>query len=122
MLNTSAFVAALALLAGCSGEDPNGSEGGGGDDTTSTSTSSGNGSTTGSGMTTTGSGETTTTGSGETTSGTTSGGSACADLMGEGFTVGDIAEDWELPNEAAQMIALYDSCGKVIFYEEGSMW
>ena len=48
--------------------------------------------------------------------------SACAEMMGEGYAVGDIAENWSLPNAVGEMIELHDLCGKVIFYEEGSMW
>jgi hypothetical protein len=48
--------------------------------------------------------------------------SACGAIFGEGFTVGDIAENWSLPNHVGAIIKLHDFCGKVIFYEEGSMW
>ena len=48
--------------------------------------------------------------------------SACQEIMGEGYAVGDIAANWSLPNALGEMIELHDMCGKVIFYEEGSMW
>ena len=52
----------------------------------------------------------------------TSPGSACAEMVGAGYSIGDIATNWKLPNAVGQMIELYDLCGKVIFFEEGSMW
>ncbi|MFP6686962.1 MAG: hypothetical protein VB934_19730 [Polyangiaceae bacterium] len=48
--------------------------------------------------------------------------SACQEIMGEGYAAGDIAANWSLPNALGEMIELHDMCGKVIFYEEGSMW
>ena len=70
-----------------------------------------------------------TTGGGSTGSvGGTSGGGApnvpsqCDANAGEGDSVGDIAATWSLLDHLGQMVSLYDLCGKVIYFEEGSMW
>lgn len=46
----------------------------------------------------------------------------CGTIVGEGYTIGQIAENWSLPDHLGAMFDLMDVCGKVIFYEEGSMW
>ena len=61
------------------------------------------------------------TSTGSTSTGSSSSG-GCENLQGEGYAMGQVAENWSLPDHIGAMIALYDFCGKVIFYEEGSMW
>jgi hypothetical protein len=47
---------------------------------------------------------------------------ACGTIVGEGYTVGQVAENWSLPSNLGAMVELMGYCGKVIFYEEGSIW
>ena len=46
----------------------------------------------------------------------------CDNLVGEGFAVGPIAENWTSLDADGNPVELYDSCGKVIFYENGAEW
>jgi hypothetical protein len=41
---------------------------------------------------------------------------------GEGYTVGQIAENWTLRNQEGDEVSLHDYYGKVIFFEDGSQW
>jgi len=63
-------------------------------------------------------------GASATDTGTDTGSSAAcaAGLQVDGHAIGDIAENWSLPNNLLQMVQLHDFCGKVVFYEEGSQW
>jgi hypothetical protein len=72
--------------------------------------------------TTTSAGASTAGGGADGAGGDDGGSSACGEIKGEGFALGDVAENWTLPNALGQMIALHNMCGKVIFYEEGSLW
>jgi hypothetical protein len=47
---------------------------------------------------------------------------ACADVVGEGYAAGQIAEDWSLPDGTGNLVHLYGFCGKVIYYEGGAEW
>jgi hypothetical protein len=102
--------AAIALLAlsGCS-SDPASSSGGDGGNTGSTGNGAGgtNGTTSG-------------TGAGGTTTGT--GPSACDNIAGEGYTLGQINEDWTLPDHLGGMVNLHQFCGKPTYMEISSMW
>ena len=46
----------------------------------------------------------------------------CDGLVGEGFAVGDIAENWTLQDGNGNDVNLHDYCGKVVFLEIGSEW
>ncbi len=46
----------------------------------------------------------------------------CEGLVGEGFGLGQIAENWSATDRDGNTVSLYDSCGKVIFYENGAEW
>ena len=66
-----------------------------------------------------------TTSAGPTTasnSSSTTGAGSCDPANGESFALGDIASDWTLPNELGEMVSLYAGCGKVVYYEVGSIW
>ena len=99
-------MAMAAILVGC-GSPPEPSQQGGA---------------TGGGTNAAGSGTST---SGSSTSGAGGSGNAPAcdpPPQGEGHAMGQIAENWSLPDHLGQMIELFGFCGKVIFFEEGSMW
>ena len=49
-------------------------------------------------------------------------GGSCQGASGEGFAVGNVARNWALPDRTLQAVELFDFCGKVIFFEEGSQW
>jgi hypothetical protein len=49
-------------------------------------------------------------------------GGSCQGATGKGFAVGNIARNWALPDRTLQTVELFDFCGKVIFFEEGSQW
>jgi hypothetical protein len=46
----------------------------------------------------------------------------CDGLVGEGFAVDQIAENWTMTDGDGQPVNLHDYCGKVIFLEIGSEW
>jgi len=46
----------------------------------------------------------------------------CENIQGEGDQVGQIAANWTLEDNLGNMVSLHDFCGKVLFFEEGSMW
>ena len=47
---------------------------------------------------------------------------ACEGLVGEGYGLGQIAKNWSATDRDGNTVSLYDSCGKVIFYENGAEW
>lgn len=55
-------------------------------------------------------------GSGGTTS------SACSNIKGEGYAVGQIAENWTLKDRNGANVNLHDYCGQVIYIEDGAEW
>ena len=46
----------------------------------------------------------------------------CTGIVGEGYAVGQIAQNWTSLDGAGNQVQLYDYCGKVIFYENGAEW
>ena len=49
-------------------------------------------------------------------------GGMCGSNFGTGFRVGEVAQNWALQTDAGTRAELYDFCGKVVFFEEGSQW
>ncbi len=47
---------------------------------------------------------------------------ACDDIVGEGYALGQIAENWTSLDRDGNPVSLHDSCGKVILYENGAEW
>ena len=47
---------------------------------------------------------------------------ACSEDPPAGYAEGEKAADWELTDNAGKTRALHENAGKVIFFEEGSMW
>lgn len=61
--------------------------------------------------------------SGDPSTGADSTGSAACDgLVGEGFAVGQIAENWVLQDQSGAPVNLHDYCGQVIYIELGAEW
>ncbi len=50
------------------------------------------------------------------------GSAGCGAIEGEGFAVGQIAEDWTLMDASGSPVALHDYCGQVIYLELGAEW
>lgn len=60
-----------------------------------------------------------------TTSGDGGGGltmTECQGLVGEGYAVGQIAENWSLLDGSGAPVSLHDYCGQVIYFEDGAEW
>ena len=55
-----------------------------------------------------------------TADGATSGN--CDGIIGEGFEVGQIADNWTSLDRDGNPVSLYEHCGKVILYENGAEW
>lgn len=50
------------------------------------------------------------------------GSSGCGAIAGEGFAVGQIAQDWTLMDASGSPVQLHDYCGQVIYLELGAEW
>jgi hypothetical protein len=49
-------------------------------------------------------------------------GGSCDGAEGQGFALGQVARNWALTDHTGERVELFDFCGKVIFFEEGSQW